>query len=267
MSGRTPWKSIVASIVVLATPSANAAEPGLTTVDPREYPVAPVPESPPVATAVGSTHVYEAFRAHVDAVQTQRIATGVSSLIIGAAAVGTGLYVENQWDEDFGTVLWIGGTVAAAGGGLTLLFETEVERIADEHGIDTTTSPSAEQEANLERAWEKAAATTRGGRQIGAFISFGLAGAALGGAAYVMAAEPVSEETEHWLLPTLFLGSAGTAAGGIVALMVEMPTEAAYKQFKATRTVKPPASFTTNFRVGAAPLPSGGGYVSVTTAF
>jgi hypothetical protein len=82
-----------------------------------------------------------------------------------------------------------------------------------------------------------------------------------------MAAEPYSEETQHWLVPTLLLGGAGTAAGGIVALMVEMPTESAYRQYKATRTTRAPASGLTNFRIGATPLPSGGGFVSVGAVF
>jgi hypothetical protein len=266
MSGRIAWKSIIFGIVFFATRLANAAEPGLTTVDPREYPVAPAAQPQAVAPAAGSTHIFEAFRYHAESVRTQRLATGISSMIIGAAAVGTGLYVDNQWDEDFGTVLWIGGTVAMAGGGLTLLIKTEVETIAHEHGVDVTTSPSADEEARLERDWAKAAANTRAARQLGSVISFGLAAVAFGGAAYVVAAEPYSEETEHWLVPTLLLGGAGTAAGGIVALMVEMPTEVAYGQFKAARAVKPPASFT-NFRVGAAPLPSGGGFMSVSAVF
>ena len=130
MSG-SHWKSIAFGFVMFATRSAAAAEPGLTTVDPRDYPVAPAPEPPPAVLATGSTHVFEAFRHHAESAKTQRIATGISSTIIGAAAVGTGLYVEQQWDEGFGTVIWIGGAVALAGGGLTLLFKTEAERLAD----------------------------------------------------------------------------------------------------------------------------------------
>lgn len=267
MSARFPWKSIVVSIVLVATPrTANAVEPGLTTVDPRDYPVAPAPETMPVAPSTGSTHVFDAFRYHAESARTYRIASSASSLIIGGVLVGTGIYVEQQRDDGFGTLLTIVGGVSLAGGGLTLLFRTEAERLADAHGVDSTKSPSPEQEANLERDWEKAALEARGARQIAAAMSLGLAAIAIGGAVYVVAAEPFDEETAQWVEPTLMVSGAGLAAASLVALMVETPTEAAYGQYKATRTTKPPASAITNVRLGAAPLPNGG-FVSVSTAF
>ena len=82
----------------------------------------------------------------------------------------------------------------------------------------------------------------------------------------MVAADPVEEDTQHWLVPTLLVSGAGTAAAGVVALLIETPTEAAYGQYKASRGAKRPASDVTNWRVGAAPLPSGG-FVSLSTVF
>src|SRR5688572_9041134 len=119
MSARFPWKSIVASIVMVATPrTANAAEPGLTTVDPHDYPVKPTPEATPVAPPTGTTHVFEAFRYHAESARTYRIASSASSLIIGGVLVGTGIYVEQEREDGFGTLLTIVGGVSLAGGGL-----------------------------------------------------------------------------------------------------------------------------------------------------
>jgi hypothetical protein len=266
MSERFPWKAVVASIVMIATRSANAAEPGLTTVDPRNYPVAPAPETTPVAPSAGSTHVFDAFRYHAESAHTYRIASSASSLIIGGVLVGTGIYVEQQRDDGFGTLLTIAGGISLAGGGLMLLFRSEAERMADAHRVDATSNPSPEQEADLERDWEKAALEARGARHIAAAMSLGLAAVAIGGAVYVVAAEPFDEDTQQWVEPTLMVSGAGLAAASLVALMVETPTEAAYGQYKATRGTKPPPSAITNVRVGAAPLPNGG-LVSVSTAF
>jgi hypothetical protein len=188
-------------------------------------------------------------------------------MIVGGAAVGAGVYYQEVWDDGFAYVLTIAGGVSILGGGLTMLIKSEAERIADAHDVTTTSSPTPEQEAALERDWEKAALQTRAARHLGGAMSLGLTAIAAGTAIYVVAAEPVEDETEHWLIPTLIIGGAATAAAGLVAFMVEMPTETAYRQFKATRGARPPASFTPNFRVGAAPLPRGGGIVSISTVF
>jgi hypothetical protein len=187
-------------------------------------------------------------------------------MIFGAALIGAGFYVEREWDEELAYVLWITGGVSVVGGGASLVFKTEVERMANAYGVYTTSAPTPEQEADLERDWEKAALKAKGARQIGGAVALGLAAISFGSAVYVLAADPVEEETQHWLVPTILVSGASTAAAGVVALMIESPTEAAYGQYKASRTAKPPASDLTNWRVGATPL-SNGGFVSVSTVF
>src|SRR5687768_1618635 len=138
-------------MAILAWPRsarAQTADPGLTTVDPRTHGVALAQGASPVSpVADGSTQVFDAFRHHADGMRTQRIASGASSLIFGGVFIGTGLYVEQAWHQEFGTVLWVVGAIGVAGGGLTLLFKTEIERIADDRGVYITSKPSAEQEA------------------------------------------------------------------------------------------------------------------------
>jgi hypothetical protein len=270
MSWRIRWESVVAGVVVLVSPRwarAQASEPGLTTVDPREHGVA-VAQAPPVApVGDGSTHVFDAFRHHADDMRTRRIASGASSMIFGGVFIGTGLYVEQAWHREFGTVLWVVGAIGIAGGGLTLLFKTDIENLADEHGVETTSKPSAEQESELEQDWQKAAAKAKGGRQLGGAIGIGLSAVAVGAAVVVVAADGINEETRRWLAPTLIVSAAATGAGAMVTLMVESPTEIAYGAYRATRGRSgAPASGLTRWRVSAAPLPNGG-FVGVSANF
>jgi hypothetical protein len=270
MVGRIPWSSLALSVLVLGAPRFARADPGLTTVD-RETVNAVQSREPPAApatpAAAGSTHVFEAFRHHADDLRSQRIASSESALILGAALVGTGVYIAEEWNRGFGIVVGIAGGVSMVGGGLTLIFRTEVENLADEHAVYLTSNPSAEQEGALERDWGDAAEKSKLARQLGGGIGLGLSAVALGGTVYVIAAGNVKDETRRWLAPTLILSATVAGTGGLVALMVESPTETAYGAFRATREkTKARALALTNVRVGAAPIPNGG-WVGVSAAF
>jgi hypothetical protein len=196
-----------------------------------------------------------------------RFAGSTSSLIVGATLIGTGLVAEQAWDETYGTVLWVSGTVTALGGGLGLVFPTEVERTAEEHGVYFTDDPTPEQEAALEQSWAAAADRARRGRNLGAGIAFAFSAIAIGSGIAVLASD-MKEEPRHTLGTVLLVGGGVFGASGVASLMLESPTESSYAAFVAARG-KPRTSSdkrTSTFRLGAAPLPNGG-FVSVSAAF
>jgi hypothetical protein len=174
---------------------------------------------------------------------------------------------EQKWDETYGTVLWVSGTVFAVGGALSLVFETEAERMADRHGVYTTSNPPEELESKLEREWAAAAAKARTARHIGSGISFVLSAASVGTGIGILASDMETEKRRTWG-SVLFVSGGIFASGGIAALAVETPIESSYGAFIAARgaAANGPSSFAPSWRIGAAPIP-GGGFVGVETAF
>jgi hypothetical protein len=268
---RLGWELGLVGMAMLAWPRsarAQAAEPGLTTVDPRTHGVALPPGTPSVAPASsGSSHVFDAFRIHADNARSMRLASGTSSLIVGATLIGTGLVAEQAWDQTYGTVLWVSGTVTALGGGLALVFPTEAERTAEEHGVYFTKDPTAEQEAALEQSWAVAAEKARGGRKLGAGIALAFSAIAIGSGIGVLASN-MKEEPRHTWSTVLLVGGGVFGASGVATLMLETPTESSYAAFMAARGKSPksPAGAVPAFRIAAAPLPYGG-FVGVSAVF
>jgi len=262
MAGKFGRHSIFVGTLVTALPrlaSAQASEPGLTTVDPRAAGVTLSSEVPASAPSGGSTHVFDAYRVYVDYMASQRYAGAVSSLAIGAAFLGTGAIVHSELDEGFGIAIMVGGAVVAVPGALTLLFPTEAESVADQHGVYTVTRPSPEQESLLEAEWARLASKARTARAVGAGITFVFAAAALGVGIYAAASDRVEENTKNWLIPSALLSGGATAAGAMTLLMVETPTESAYAAFIATRGTPghSGASRSRTLRFSAAPIERG----------
>jgi hypothetical protein len=205
---------------------------------------------------------------HADYTRSLRLAGGTSSLIVGASLIGMGLVAEQAWDETYGTVLWVSGSVTALGGGLALVFPTEVERTAEEHGVYFSSNPTPEQEASLEQSWAAAAVRAKGGRKLGAGIAFGFSAVAIGSGIVVLTSD-MKEGPRHTWGTVLLVGGGVFGASGIASLMLETPTESSYAAFLAARG-KPGKKAATNarptFRLGAGPLPNGG-FVSVSGVF
>lgn len=260
MARRFVRHSVLAGALVTALPglaSAQASDPGLTTVDPRAAGVTLSSELPANAPSGGSTHVFDAYRVYVESMASQRRAGALGSLIVGGAFIGAGAVSHAEWDEGFGTALMVSGAVVAGAGILTLVLPTEAESVANLHGVYTASRPSAEEERALETEWERLARKAATGRAVGAGITFVLAAAALGGGLYAMASDNVEEDTKRWLVPTLLATGGATAAGGVTLLMVETPTESAYAAFTATRGTRAPTSQSRNLRFAAAPVERG----------
>jgi hypothetical protein len=249
-----------------AAPPAKS-EPGLTTVDPRAHGLLGPEAKPETPAARDSRRVFEAFRYHADASRATRYAGAGSALVVGGAMIATGLMAEQKWDETYGTVLWISGTVFAVGGALSLVFQTEAERMADAYGVYATSNPTPELEATLEREWATAARKASTARHIGAGASFVLAAASVGTGIGILASDMETDDRRVWG-SVLFVGGGLFASGGIAALAIETPIEASYGAFIAARGPAPnsPSSFAPAWRVGGAPLP-GGGFVGIETAF
>jgi hypothetical protein len=270
-SARIGWEVVLVGMAVLAWPRsarAQTAEPGLTTVDPRTHGVALSPGTRSAAPAPsGSSHVFDAFRVHAKHSRSMRFASGTSSLIVGAALIGTGLVAEQAWDETYGTVLWVSGTVTALGGGLALVFPTEVERTAEEHGVYFTDDPTPEQEAALEQSWAAAADRARRGRNLGAGIAFAFSAIAIGSGIAVLASN-MKEEPRHTWGTVLLVGGGVFGASGVATLLLPTPTESSYAAFMATRgkTKRSLESRMPAWRIAATPLPNGG-FVGVSTTF
>jgi hypothetical protein len=268
---RIGWEVGLVGLAMLAWPRsarAQATEPGLTTVDPRTDGVALPPGTPAVApSSSGSSHVFDAFRVHAENSRSMRLAGGTSSLIVGATLIGMGLVAEQAWDQTYGTVLWVSGTVTALGGGLALVFPTDAERTAEEHGVYFTKAPSAEQEAALEQSWAVAAEKARGGRKLGAGIALAFSAIAIGSGIGVLASN-MKEEPRHTWSTVLLVGGGVFGASGVATLMLETPTESSYAAFMAARGKSPksPAGAVPAFRIAAAPLPNGG-FVGVSAVF
>ena len=265
------WKVALVGMPMFAWPRsarAQTSEPGLTTVDPRTQGVALAPGTPaPESAPSGSSHVFDAFRAHADYARSMRLAGGTSSLIVGASLVGMGLVAEQAWDETYGTVLWVSGSVTALGGGLALAFPSGIERTAEEHGVFFSKDPTPDQEAALEQAWAAAATKARSGRTLGAGIAFAFSAIAIGTGIAVLASD-MREGPRHTWATVSLVGGGVFGASGVATLMLETPTESSYAAFLATRgkTQKSPASWAPAFRIGAAPLPNGG-FVGISTVF
>jgi hypothetical protein len=271
MSARIWRRSTALGALFFALPRAafaQTSEPGLTTVDPRAQAGA-ISTGPPgeETAASGSSHVFEAFRYYADSARSTRFAAAGSSLILGGALIGTGIAAEKAWDESYGTVVWVSGIVIAAGGALGLVFRTKVEQMADEHGVYTTTAPTPEQEATLERKWAEAADEGRSVRYLGAGISFAFSAIALGVGIGIVASD-MNEGPRHAWGTVLFTGAGAFAGAGVATLVMETPTEASYGAFAAARGRAPkgPASSAPAWRVAATPLPSGG-FVNVSGDF
>jgi hypothetical protein len=267
---RIGWELGLVGMVLAWPRSARAqtSEPGLTTVDPRTHGVAVPPWTPaPASAPSGSSHVFGAFRVHAENSRSMRLAGGTSSLIVGATLIGTGLVAEQAWDQAFGTALWVSGTVTALGGGLALVFPTEAERTAEEHGVYFTKDPTLEQEAALEQSWAVAAEKARGGRKLGAGIAFAFSAIAIGSGIAVLASNMQEGPRRTWGT-VLLVGGGVFGASGVATLVLETPTEASYAAFVAARgtTKKSPASRAPAWRIGAAPLKNGG-FVGVSAAF
>jgi hypothetical protein len=271
MSGTIRRLSSALGALLFALPRvafAQTSEPGLTTVDPRAHAEAistGPPGSKPVAS--DSSHVFEAFRYYADSARSTRYAAAGSSLILGAALIGTGIAAEKAWDESYGTVVWVSGIVVAAGGAFGLVFRTEVEQMADEQGVYVTTAPTPEQEATLERKWAEAADKGRSVRYLGAGISFAFSAIALGVGIGIVASD-MNEGPRHAWGTVLLTGAGAFAGAGVATLVMETPAEASYGAFAAARGKAPKGleSSAPTWRFGAAPLQRGG-LVSVSTDF
>jgi hypothetical protein len=260
---------VASGLATVAPGHARAQEnaPGLRTVETNvTEATAPAAGAAPAASA--SANVFDAYRVFVDSAAAQRTASGLSSLIVGGGVVGIGFLGREQWSSEFGTVLVVTGALAAAGGVLTLVIPTEAENIADTNGVYLAAEPSPEQEVALERDWERLANKTRTARHVGAAIGFVLSGAAMIAGGVVLATGAVDDDTERWLVPTLFLSGVATAGGSAAALLIETPTETSYQAYLAARGrwKRSASSGTPPLRLSAAPLPSGG-WVSLSTSF
>jgi hypothetical protein len=185
--------------------------------------------------------------------QSARVVGSYGLFITGAAMVGAGLLADLQYEESYGQVLWIAGTLVSVSGLLTLVTKGPLETFSSKA---TSMTPSV-----LREEWATRARKTQSERQIGGIVSIGL-GVVAGGAGAAIAAgagEMAQKTKEGWAVGLLFAGGA-FIGGGVVTIAVKSDMELGYRAAYGADADAPP------IRVGIAPVP-GGGALSLRGAF
>jgi hypothetical protein len=198
-------------------------------------------------------HARQTLEAFALREQTTRIVGSYGLFITGGAMVGVGLLADLKYDESYGQVIWIAGTLVSVTGLLTLFKEGPLETFS---GKATSMTPSA-----LREEWATQARKAQSERKIGGIVSMGLGVVAAGaGAAIAAGAGDMSQQTkEGWAVGLLLVGGA-FIGGGVVTMAVKSDMELGYRAAYGADADAPPIT------VGFAPVP-GGGALSLRGAF
>lgn len=162
------------------------------------------------------------------------------------------------------------GIGSAIGGVLSLVLRVDPgERLADSFDeMKEKKLPPSRILADTEREWRAASSRERSGRKIGGVVSLVVGGASLIGGTVLLATDPsanavIDRSTQH-AFGAVFIGL-GTLAlytGGAL-LLTRSEIERSYE----TYTQRKPVYGGGKPLIGAAPLPGGGGFVSLGAQF
>jgi hypothetical protein len=183
-----------------------------------------------------------------------RRAGGFSLLIGAAAAIPTGLVADRVYDQGYGQVLWIAGTLAAVSGVTSLFLAGPFERLARDA---EAFSPS-----QLESEWSQRARAARLARHIGGVVGISLGVLMIGAGASIAAGlGDLEREPKHdWTTVLIALGGA-VAGQGVASLLLESPFESSHRIAYGT---EPAAGQALSVRVGPT---LGGAAMSVRASF
>lgn len=246
------WSSLASAQTAAAPPPAASAAPAATPASqpppvpelaPRaeppgaQPPAAPAPGVAPAGASPGGAddvHARRVLTAVAGQERSARMAGGVALLVVGATLVVTGVVAEAQFDDEYGSVLWITGAVLGGASILTFVVKGPVESLQDE-----TASMSA---AERKGAWSAKASSARTARQIGSVVGIGLGVASVGtGVAIASGAGDLQEDAqEAWTI--VLLAAGGSLIGtGIAGLLMESPLETGYRAAYGSDSARAPA--------------------------
>jgi len=186
--------------------------------------------------------------------QHDRIIASSLSVVLGSAAIATGLFVDRQYDQSYGEVLWITGLLGVGGGLLGLVTRGPMQRFAEEWHSDP--SPA------LQSAWHIKAEQGRSSRKVLGVINLVIGGAGIASGALLLAGAGDLNRSDQANLATLaFLGGGLFASAGIAGLTLESGFERGYGlAYPAAASALSP------LHIGFAPA-RGGGSLRLTRAF
>jgi len=244
--GATPPASTPPASTPAGTPPVGA-QPESTAKQPPVY----APTAPPAVTtgtpplSDDGKHARQTLEAFALREQSTRIVGSYGMLITGAATVGAGLLADLHYDESYGQVLWIAGTLVSVGAVVNLVREGPLETFSSKA---TSMTPSA-----LREEWATRARKAQSERQIGGIVSIGLGVVAAGaGAAIAAGAGDMREEVkEGWAVGLLFAGGA-FIGGGVITMAVKSDAELGYRAAYGADADAAPIT------VGVTPVPGGG---------
>ena len=258
--GATPPASTPpASAPPVGAPPASTPPVGTLPDGTAKQPPVYAPAAPPAVTtgtppvSDDGKHARQTLEAFALREQSTRIVGSYGMLITGAATVGAGLLADLHYDESYGQVLWIAGTLVSVGAVVNLLREGPLETFSSKA---TSMTPTA-----LREEWATRARKAQSERQVGGIVSIGLGVVAAGaGAAIAAGAGDMREEVkEGWAVGLLFAGGA-FIGGGVITMAVKSDAELGYRAAYGADADAPPIT------VGVTPVP-GGGALSLRGAF
>lgn len=235
------------------------------------------PSGTPVSgnDAIELERMGDTLHAMGDDARARRIFIGVAGLGVGALSIPVGYSVAsangaNETEKTIGYSVMAWGIGSAIGGVLSLVLRVDPgERLADSFDeMKEKKLPPSRILADTEREWRAASSRERSGRKIGGVVSLVVGGASLIGGTVLLATDPsanavIDRSTQH-AFGAVFIGL-GTLAlytGGAL-LLTRSEIERSYE----TYTQRKPVYGGGKPLIGAAPLPGGGGFVSLGAQF
>ena len=242
-----------------STPPAGTSTGGIPPESTAKQPPVYSPTAPPAVTTGApplsddGKHARQTLEAFALREQSTRVVGSYGLFITGGAMVGVGLLADLHYEESYGQVIWIAGTLVSVTGLLTLFKAGPLETFSSKA---TSMTPTA-----LREEWATQAHKAQSERQIGAIVSIGLGVVAAGaGAAIAAGAGDIAQQTKEGWAVGLLLASSAFIGGGVVTMAVKSDMELGYRAAYGADADASPIT------VGIAPVP-GGGALSLRGAF
>lgn len=164
--------------------------------------------------------------------RSERVTRAWLSLGSGAALTTAGVLDEVDGDAAFSRVIWIAGLLSTAGGVLSLVVPTPLEKLESDAGPRSDGySPS-----RLQQRWRRAAEESRAARQVISVVHFVLGGAGLAASGALVAGlgDWGERKRESWAVQ-LFAGGTIFTSAGVATLLLRTDTERGYELAYPTR--------------------------------
>lgn len=191
------------------------------------------PECPTFEGVRDPDAVFRAFSVVASAERAQRIAGGVTGLLLGGASLGVVAFLDAEAALSDATPWYVLGGVTMGSGLLALFLPTQIERLAASSRAEEP-GHSSDEAAQFELAWARLAAEREGQRKSGALLGGALGAAGLGfGVALLAGAFDLSDQDRQLYGTVVVSVASGVLVGSAVSYFVPSAFERSFAAYRA----------------------------------